>query len=101
MAFVNKMDILGANFENTVKEIGTKLGKNAVSRVIGSLDYSKQRNRKLQQVTGLSVDPGKRDAQFEHIHATAKERIAKGEPVISIDCKKKETLGNLANSGAE
>ena len=30
MAFVNKMDILGANFENTVKEIGTKLGKNAV-----------------------------------------------------------------------
>ena len=30
MAFVNKMDILGANFKNTVKEIGTKLGKNAV-----------------------------------------------------------------------
>ncbi len=30
MAFVNKMDILGANFDNTVKEIGTKLGKNAV-----------------------------------------------------------------------
>ena len=30
MAFVNKMDILGANFANTVKEIGTKLGKNAV-----------------------------------------------------------------------
>ncbi|MBO6213955.1 MAG: elongation factor G [Lachnospiraceae bacterium] len=30
MAFVNKMDILGADFYNTVKEIGTKLGKNAV-----------------------------------------------------------------------
>jgi len=30
IAFVNKMDIMGANFENTVKEIGTKLGKNAV-----------------------------------------------------------------------
>ena len=30
MAFVNKMDIMGANFENTVSEIGTKLGKNAV-----------------------------------------------------------------------
>ncbi|MDO4476280.1 MAG: elongation factor G [Lachnospiraceae bacterium] len=30
MAFVNKMDIMGANFDNTVKEIGTKLGKNAV-----------------------------------------------------------------------
>ena len=30
MAFVNKMDIMGADFKNTVKEIGTKLGKNAV-----------------------------------------------------------------------
>ena len=63
--------------------MGFRLGKNAVSRVIESLDYSRQRNRKLQQVAGLSVDPGRRDAQFEHIHATAKERIAKGEPVIS------------------
>lgn len=81
--------------------MGFRLGKNAVSRVIESLDYSKQKNKKLQQVAGLSVDPGRRDAQFEHIHATAKERIAKGEPVISIDCKKKEALGNLANAGAE
>ena len=41
MAFVNKMDILGANFENTVKEIGTKLGKNAVviQLPIGKEDY--------------------------------------------------------------
>ncbi len=43
MAFVNKMDILGANFENTVKEIGTKLGKNAVvlQLPIGKEDYFK------------------------------------------------------------
>ncbi len=41
MAFVNKMDILGANFDNTVKEIGTKLGKNAVvlQLPIGKEDY--------------------------------------------------------------
>ena len=43
MAFVNKMDILGANFDNTVKEIGTKLGKNAVviQLPIGKEDYFK------------------------------------------------------------
>ncbi len=43
MAFVNKMDILGANFENTVHEIGTKLGKNAVviQLPIGKEDYFK------------------------------------------------------------
>jgi elongation factor G len=43
MAFVNKMDILGANFMNTVKEIGTKLGKNAVviQLPIGKEDYFK------------------------------------------------------------
>ena len=84
-----------------LESMGYSLGKNAVSRVVGSLDYSRQKNKKLQQVAGLSVDPGKRDAQFERIHATAKARIAAGEPVISIDCKKKETLGNLANSGSE
>lgn len=81
--------------------MGFTLGKNAVSRIVESLDYSRQKNRKLQQVTGLSVDPARRDAQFEHIHSTAKARIAVGLPVISIDCKKKETLGNLANSGTE
>ena len=43
MAFVNKMDILGANFANTVDEIGTKLGKNAVviQLPIGKEDYFK------------------------------------------------------------
>ncbi|MBE5924013.1 MAG: elongation factor G [Lachnospiraceae bacterium] len=43
MAFVNKMDILGANFPNTVAEIGTKLGKNAVviQLPIGKEDYFK------------------------------------------------------------
>ena len=43
MAFVNKMDILGADFFNTVDEIGTKLGKNAVviQLPIGKEDYFK------------------------------------------------------------
>lgn len=84
-----------------LSEMGFTLGKNAVSRILESLDYSRQRNKKPRQVTGLSVDPARRDAQFDHIHETAKARIAAGDPVISVDCKKKETLGNLAACGDE
>ena len=42
-----------------------------------------------------------RNAQFEFINAKAKEYIDAGEPVISVDTKKKETLGNFKNHGTE
>jgi hypothetical protein len=42
-----------------------------------------------------------RNAQFEHINATAAEYIERGEPVISVDTKKKETIGNFKNGGQE
>ena len=42
-----------------------------------------------------------RDAQFEHINATAAEFLAEGEPVISVDTKKKELVGEYANKGRE
>ena len=82
-------------------EHGIIVSHNIVGAVIEKLHYSRQKNRKLQQVTGLNVDPDERDAQFRHINDTAKAYMAKGLPVISIDCKKKEVLGNLANSGSE
>lgn len=42
-----------------------------------------------------------RNAQFEHINQTAKEFLSQGEPVISVDTKKKELVGNFKNSGRE
>lgn len=42
-----------------------------------------------------------RNAQFEYINTTSKEYISQGIPVISIDCKKKENIGNLKNNGQE
>ena len=42
-----------------------------------------------------------RDTQFRHINETAEEYMENGFPVISIDCKKKENIGNFKNSGAE
>jgi hypothetical protein len=61
------------------------------------LGYSLQANRKMQE--------GKRhpdrDAQFEHINARVKARKRRGEPALSVDTKKKETLGNKSNVGRE
>jgi hypothetical protein len=42
-----------------------------------------------------------RDAQFGYINARAQEFLADGQPVISLDCKKKELVGEYANSGRE
>ena len=42
-----------------------------------------------------------RNAQFEHINAAADSFLAKGQPVISVDTKKKELVGNFKNGGRE
>lgn len=42
-----------------------------------------------------------RDGQFNHINRLAADRLAAGEPVISVDTKKKELIGNYANGGKE
>jgi hypothetical protein len=40
-----------------------------------------------------------RNAQFEHINGEAKKAVAEANPVISIDAKKKENIGNFKNAG--
>ncbi len=42
-----------------------------------------------------------RNAQFEHINQTADEHLTAGQPVISVDTKKKELVGNFKNGGRE
>jgi hypothetical protein len=42
----------------------------------------------------LGVSHADRDAQFQHINGTGKAFEAQGKPVISVDCKKKELIGN-------
>lgn len=59
--------------------------------------YSLQGNRKTEEG---SSNPD-RNAQFEHIHATATDFQRRGDPVISVDTKKKELIGNYKNGGKE
>jgi hypothetical protein len=74
------------------------VGHVTIGKILDSMDYRKQANRKMLQIGEVHPD---RNAQFEHINNTAKEFLEKGEPVISVDTKKKENIGNFKNSGKE
>jgi transposase len=69
-----------------------------VSAILESLGYSKQANQKMLQTGKPHPD---RNAQFEYINEKAKGFIENGEPVISVDTKKKENIGNFKNPGQE
>jgi transposase len=77
-------------------EIGIKVGCDTVGKILKEMDYTLQQNQKMQQVNEAHPD---RDEQFGHINETAKKFLAEGEPVISIDTKKKENIGNFKNNG--
>lgn len=77
---------------------GILTNKNVVTDVMAELGYSRQVNQKQDQV---GVPHKDRNAQFEFINSKAKEFIASKDPVISVDTKKKELIGNFKNNGAE
>ena len=68
-----------------------------VGRLLNELGYSLQSNRKTLE-GGSNPD---RNAQFEYINASVKRFQQRGQPVISVDAKKKEPLGALKNAGRE
>jgi len=76
---------------------GHQVSHQWVSRTLHDLDYSLQANRKTRE--GESHPD--RDAQFAHINALAQEALAAGHPVISVDAKKKELVGDFKNPGRE
>jgi len=68
-----------------------------VGRMLRGLDYSLQANRKTRE--GLSHPD--RNAQFLHINALVREYQRRGLPVVSVDAKKKELVGDFKNAGRE
>ena len=77
---------------------GIFVGHVTVGKILDSMGYSKQVNQKMLQVGEAHPD---RNAQFEYINTAANCFLASGEPVISVDTKKKEKLGNFINTGGE
>jgi len=80
---------------NELLAMGTEISHTVVAELLHGLGYSLQSNRKTQE----GRQHPDRNAQFEHINAQAAEEMRGGNPVISVDTKKKELVGNYKNNG--
>jgi hypothetical protein len=80
-----------------LKKQGTLTNHQTVAHQLHDLGYSLQGNRKTEE----GNQHPDRNAQFEFINARAGDDMAKGNPVISVDTKKKELVGNYKNNGRQ
>jgi transposase len=79
----------------TLKSMGHAASHRWVWATLHELHYSLQGNRKMEE-GNQHVD---RNAQFEHINNRVAKEMRAGNPVISVDTKKKELVGNYKNNG--
>jgi len=77
---------------------GIKVSHRVVAEVLSKLNYSLQANAKSLEEGSDHED---RDAQFEHLNQEVRKFMRRGEPVISVDTKKKELVGRYKNGGRE
>jgi transposase len=80
-----------------LRKLGHQVSHQLVSELLHDLGYSLQANRKTRE----GGDQPDRDAQFEYVNAQAESFLAAGEPVVSVDAKKKELVGDFKNAGRE
>ena len=85
------------NLAEELSQQGHPVSPRTVGRLLNAAGYSLQSNRKIKE-GGSHPD---RNAQFEYIHATALDFQQRGEPVISVNTKKKELVGPFKNAGRE
>lgn len=76
---------------------GHRTSHRMVAELLHELGYSLQANRKTLEGSSHAD----RDAQFQHINRQVNELLAQGQPVISVDTKKKELVGDFKNNGKE
>jgi hypothetical protein len=81
----------------TLTQMGHPISPNSVRKVLCELGFSRQANRKAEEG---SHHPD-RNAQFEYINAEVLAAQAGDQPVISVDTKKKELVGNYRNGGTD
>ena len=86
-----------AKLAAALTEQGWRVSSTTVGRLLHRLGYRLQSPRKRQE----GATHPDRNAQFEHINQTADKHLSAGQPVISVDTKKKELVGNFKNGGRE
>ena len=74
---------------------GHPISHEKVAQLLRGMEYSLQSNRKTEE----GEDHPDRDAQFLHINREVQQALGRCEPVISVDTKKKELVGNYRNEG--
>jgi hypothetical protein len=84
--------------QSKLEKDGIYVGHVTIGKILDAMGYRKQVNQKMLQVGEPHPD---RNAQFEYISETAAVFLKAGEPVISVDTKKKEKIGNFKNDGSE
>ena len=86
-----------AKLAAALRGMGHKVADSSIPKLLGLLRYRRQVNRKTLEG---SHNPD-RNAQFEHINTAVIVTQAAGQPVISIDTKKKELIGSYKNAGSD
>ena len=86
------------NISDVLEKEGFNISKTTVGKILKEQGYSLHLNQKMKQVGEQHED---RDKQFQYINTNSKTLLELNQPVCSIDCKKKENVGNFKNNGAE
>ena len=86
-----------AKLAEGLRAAGHQVADRTVLRTLKERGYSLQANRKTRE----GAQHPDRDAQFRQINETVSAKLAAGEPVISVDTKKKELVGDFKNPGRE
>ncbi len=84
--------------DKLLEVFGINIHFTSVGKELEEMGYSRQQNQKMRQIGNQHPD---RNAQFIFINDKADEFLKAGDPVISIDTKKKENIGNFKNNGSE
>jgi transposase len=85
------------NLQAGLQELGHKVSFRTVGKLLKQLGFSLQANSKTRE----GADHEDRDAQFAHINQKVSAALAENQPVISVDAKKKELVGDFKNNGRE
>ena len=80
-----------------LSDAGHQISHDTVGVLLSQMGYSLQRNRKTRE----GEDHPARDAQFKHINSCCRAFMKDDQPVISVDTKKKELIGDFKNAGRE
>ena len=80
-----------------LRDAGHKVSSSTIPKLLAELKYCRHFNRKTKE----GSNHPDRDAQFEHINAEVKTFQAANDPVISVDTKKKELIGEFKNGGSD